>query len=1047
MARQLYINDKIIDLKDDKSIGLTFQIGSVLNPGNRAGNNTNKFDAPPTKNNNEIFESLQNINSNTNFPYQKNSAKYIQNGVELISDGFGVVESTQNGYKLAVYSGNTSFFDLIKGRNVNELDWSDSVHDFDIPTIISSFTNNAPYIYAMVDWGDGVQLLNNTQLQNSDALMPVLRISEVLERMAAFAGYELKGTFLDTDQYSRLILGPNQFGYLDDAIAETTGFVDDVTPGAGSATVLSVCKSTGANDIINIPLVYQNIQGQSFDPIVGRIFTPNNFYLGSFDLNAQGTFDGYIPVRGETIASNGKKDYKQCNINDSHVSYIANRPSQAEQLIFLYDIEDNSTLQLTANGTGGSSGGLCSMTEDTGGYVAWSVVVAGQTDVVLYEIATATTTVIYTNLSGTNPVTYLKVYNGKVVWYDPATGGGLKMYDIATATTKTASTVLTIQPDEIDHNGDYLAYVDPATNDVKLFEYTPASTVVIKNQGAGSGVTTLHVVGNYVTFWDDVNDRFESYKISTAALVAALIDGTEAIKGSARTATAVAFAGQNDQLYYYDLITDTLTTTPENDSEVVSDDNISMNDDNVAYTANNFDDVSYYNIAGNSVTNIESSADNKDFVLIGKSNVVAYHIGPLGSSDIIRQYDITGAAFFANIADVNTVVCFKKAQDNDRMVFTNDEGLSSSPLDRISVLNPIIDPVEVDLKLVIKEDGVIVYSQVVQQLSPFSTSFNMSVNTGTVYVKSGSNYEAELFIEADRDETIDYNLEYTLTKSSYSFSASRVIPYNAELDMKNFYNKPLEEVLLDVLNQYSLTIQTDDLTKQVFLTPLDDLIKNQSKAPDWSEKVSFRKVPSTKYQIGQYAQVNNLIYNEDEDVPADTGKGSFDIDDTKLPQEKDIIKVSAAAVVADLRVVNEHTPTIPLATENGGYFTKKKSRILLLDQFDKTVDFKNTRTSATGQATVDIPFCYFNKSGKTDNLDFQSLISQNYNVLLGMMDKVKFIQAGIRLSELDILNLDFTVPIYLDVHNPRFHANGYFYVNKITNFKENVTTPVQLIRL
>ena len=87
------------------------------------------------------------------------------------------------------------------------------------------------------------------------------------------------------------------------------------------------------------------------------------------------------------------------------------------------------------------------------------------------------------------------------------------------------------------------------------------------------------------------------------------------------------------------------------------------------------------------------------------------------------------------------------------------------------------------------------------------------------------------------------------------------------------------------------------------------------------------------------------------------------------------------------------------------------------------------------------------KDGKTDSLDFPSLINENYNVLMGIMEQVKFISAAFKLNEVDIANLDFTIPIYLDVHYSEININGYFYINKISNFKKNSDTKVDLIRL
>jgi hypothetical protein len=248
------------------------------------------------------------------------------------------------------------------------------------------------------------------------------------------------------------------------------------------------------------------------------------------------------------------------------------------------------------------------------------------------------------------------------------------------------------------------------------------------------------------------------------------------------------------------------------------------------------------------------------------------------------------------------------------------------------------------------------------------------------------------------------------------------------------------------MNLYGLTIQTDEVTKQIFLTPLDILNDNLSKSVNWNEKINPSRTPVVKYKLGSYGQTNYFNYKKDDDVPEDLGRGSFNINDFQLPLTKDIIKLNSSAVESDFRILNEVTPTIPFQVNEGSCFDKKNPRILLLDKVVKNSDWENTLNSDVGSATV-LPLCYFQKDGKLDNLDFTSLINENYNVLTGIMDQFKFISAGFKLTEVDISNLDFTIPIYLDVHYSEIHINGYFYINKISNFKKNENTKVDLIRL
>jgi hypothetical protein len=347
----------------------------------------------------------------------------------------------------------------------------------------------------------------------------------------------------------------------------------------------------------------------------------------------------------------------------------------------------------------------------------------------------------------------------------------------------------------------------------------------------------------------------------------------------------------------------------------------------------------------------------------------------------------------------------------------------------------------------INENGLPIYTLNVTRDNPVNPPYNKTINTGDIIVDAGSEYSVEFFTSAIKDETITYPIDFVLSSSSFSFVSTSRIPYGAKIDFATMFNWDQDKLLKDLLNQYSLTIQTNEITKQVFLTPLDDLALNLLKAKDWSQKIDLRREPNVKFRLSGYGQTNYFNYREDEDVEDDFGQGSFDINDTSLESEKTIITLNAAAAVSGFRVSDHHTPLIPFLTGPGSFFDKKLTRHLLLDPENFTLNLKNTDTVDTGSTSTNIPFCYFKKGGKTDSLDFQSLLDDNYTILQGMTDKIKFISANFILSEVDVQNLDFTIPIFLDVHTPGFQANGYFYINKISNFKENAPTKVDLIRL
>jgi hypothetical protein len=79
-----------------------------------------------------------------------------------------------------------------------------------------------------------------------------------------------------------------------------------------------------------------------------------------------------------------------------------------------------------------------------------------------------------------------------------------------------------------------------------------------------------------------------------------------------------------------------------------------------------------------------------------------------------------------------------------------------------------------------------------------------------------------------------------------------------------------------------------------------------------------------------------------------------------------------------------------------------------------------------------------------------SLIPKFYSVVLSMLNSSYFLSANFFLKVKDYNEIDFTLPIYLDVVIKGFgNIKGYFYCNEIKQFKINryETTEVELIKI
>ncbi len=205
----------------------------------------------------------------------------------------------------------------------------------------------------------------------------------------------------------------------------------------------------------------------------------------------------------------------------------------------------------------------------------------------------------------------------------------------------------------------------------------------------------------------------------------------------------------------------------------------------------------------------------------------------------------------------------------------------------------------------------------------------------------------------------------------------------------------------------------------------------------------MRKKIIVKYTIGSYAQNNKLKYTDVTDVPIDSGSGIITIDNDNLQVSKDLIIISSAAAETRSAINNYDVPIIPAKTTSVEISKDVKHRYFLIERKTQSLTYllESDNTVEANISTTNLPIASF------ENLKFDSLITANYGTLQGMLNKIKFVSAYFQLKETDVVDIDFTIPVYLDISDGKTVVNGYFYINKISNFKVDSSTLCELIRL
>ena len=134
--RHLYINGEELYLDEDEPIPINKQANDIGELKDRQADFTADFKIPQTRENIKILERAQLVDGSTYLPYLKNSATYIEDGVEMISGGYLVISGSSGGYfKAVIYSGNADFFSLINKLKLNNLSLPDLDYLYDITAL------------------------------------------------------------------------------------------------------------------------------------------------------------------------------------------------------------------------------------------------------------------------------------------------------------------------------------------------------------------------------------------------------------------------------------------------------------------------------------------------------------------------------------------------------------------------------------------------------------------------------------------------------------------------------------------------------------------------------------------------------------------------------------------------------------------------------------------------------------------------------------------------------------------------------------------------
>jgi hypothetical protein len=201
---RLIINGNQIELDPSVTIARTLQANDIGSPETREANYTNTFNIPRTSNNVKTFKMLGIIGNNSNIPYQKNEAYlYDDTGFCLVYKGWAVINETSNTFKCNIFDGIIDFYKAIENKTLADLNLTALAHEKTPAEVISTQDLSKPYVYVLADYNGKVKTGSHI---NSDYLVPSVKVPWLWEKIEAFTGYQLNGSFKTNPDFTNLLL-------------------------------------------------------------------------------------------------------------------------------------------------------------------------------------------------------------------------------------------------------------------------------------------------------------------------------------------------------------------------------------------------------------------------------------------------------------------------------------------------------------------------------------------------------------------------------------------------------------------------------------------------------------------------------------------------------------------------------------------------------------------------------------------------------------------------------------------------------------------------
>lgn len=217
---KIYINNEQIDLTDEVSIPLNFNIADIREPEKRSTTWSKTVILPGTTFNNQLFSNIWNVNAvinstgTTNFtpnfnPNLKaiaeityNEATQFKGICQLLN--VNVTDKYEIQYEVCFYGSLQNIYQDFTNGYLRDIDLTEYNHTYTLHNQFLSWSRTNGYVYPHIDYGKRI----NNQFKVED-IYPAVFVKTLIDKMFSQAGYTYQSNFFNTELFKKLIIPYN----------------------------------------------------------------------------------------------------------------------------------------------------------------------------------------------------------------------------------------------------------------------------------------------------------------------------------------------------------------------------------------------------------------------------------------------------------------------------------------------------------------------------------------------------------------------------------------------------------------------------------------------------------------------------------------------------------------------------------------------------------------------------------------------------------------------------------------------------------------------